>query len=203
MTALFSPNNHTGDMVTSFSAEDILQVIQLVVNMSNSQFLEKKVMDDLVPLLDEAYSSKKMISSVLAAVGCGIVALVLFIPFGLPAVGVFQFGLGGSSLAHVSAAIKCYQQNAKRDRGSQVLIDHIRFSKARDEFLLWLMINMIGWERAQQLSQQEKVELYEKLGVQADLLRERVYTKCGLKTAWEELSDATRNLLSSCKTLAQ
>ncbi|RSL67599.1 hypothetical protein CEP51_012641 [Fusarium floridanum] len=100
-----------------------------------------------------------------------------------------------------------YSNKKQCERRTEVRANDVRVKKARNQFLVWLLISLIDEEQPtcldESLTSKEKADIYEKIGIQIDLVNLGNYKAGQLKTAWEELSDAVTKWLGSYEELAK
>ncbi|KAL3461931.1 hypothetical protein BJX64DRAFT_288885 [Aspergillus heterothallicus] len=116
---------------------------------------------------------------------------------------VASFIIGGVGLGVTGVCGTLSSINADQIRKCEaVRTEHVRVTKARNQLLFWLVTNLIGKDQLAQLDLRERLEIYKKTAIQVDLIEEPNYAPAGLKTTWDEFSDATQQYLQKCNDLA-
>ncbi|KAL5041699.1 hypothetical protein BDW71DRAFT_211896 [Aspergillus fruticulosus] len=197
----------------NLSREDILDLMQLLAGMSNSELTNKCTLDQLVPLVQKEYSDQKK-WCYRGAAFCGAVAIVYVVApfFGVPVWGAAWFvshksasiAIGLGSVAVTCESNKRQKTNAKQvERCNDVCNAYSMFVTDKTRLFSWLLANLIGNEHRKNLDPTYKVEIYNKTGVQVDMLEEKDYAPAGLKTAWDALANATGWYIEKCEELAK
>ncbi|KAH7022111.1 hypothetical protein EDB80DRAFT_884896 [Ilyonectria destructans] len=220
MNALFSSNNTYSNTDITLSTQENIEVAELLMKLSNSMQKNKESLDGLIPLLDKKYSKQKKYSHGVTAGVAGCAALyvaavwaatAVVLPAAVPFWGAnWILGHGMASLwiggtGTVTAGVcgsMSYSNSEQCKMRDDVRVNEVRFRKARNQFLLWLVIDLIGEEQPQCVkSSMDLPDIYKKMGIQTDLVVVKAYRRGAIKTAWEELSHAATQYLGSCDKL--